>query len=116
MGQMGDLIGSERAAAAGVVGPAEYAGLEEGAIDNQLPTALEQIEQAYLAAGSLELVLSFHSQPGHAPPFGSEGVTGAVEGLLLGEELLVRSFPLLPRHDRRCLDREIIFLLHLICL
>jgi hypothetical protein len=34
MGQVGDLIGAQRAAAAGVLGPAEHPGLEEGAIDD----------------------------------------------------------------------------------
>ena len=41
MGQMGDLIGSKGAAAAGMIGPAEYSGLKEGAIDDQLTAALE---------------------------------------------------------------------------
>src|SRR5262249_31279908 len=51
MGQVGDLIGAQGAAAAGVLGPAEHPGLEEGAIDDQLPAALEQVEQANLALG-----------------------------------------------------------------
>jgi hypothetical protein len=55
MGQVGDLIGAQGAAAAGMLGPAEHPGLEEGAIDDQLTAALEQIEQAYLALGSVEL-------------------------------------------------------------
>src|SRR6266851_4031892 len=67
MGQVGDLIGTQGAAAAGVLGPAEHPGLEEGAIDDQLTAALEQIEQAYLALGSVELVLLVHSQPRHPP-------------------------------------------------
>jgi hypothetical protein len=50
-GQMGDLIGAQGAAAASMIGPAKDTGLEEGAIDDQLPTVLEQIEQAYLALG-----------------------------------------------------------------
>src|ERR1700674_5442591 len=77
MGQMGDLIGAQGAAAAGVLGPAEHPGLEEGAIDDQLTAALEQIEQAYLALGSVELVLLVHSQPRHPPAFGCQRVTGA---------------------------------------
>src|ERR1700680_5102822 len=51
MGQVGDLIGAQGAAAAGVFGPAEHPGLEECAIDDQLTSALEQIEQAYPALG-----------------------------------------------------------------
>ena len=46
MGQVGDLIVAQGAAAAGVLGPAEHSGLEKGAIDDQLTAALEQIEQA----------------------------------------------------------------------
>src|SRR5208282_4843161 len=105
MGEVRDLIGAERAAAAGVLGPAEYPGLEEGAIDDQLTAALEQIEQAYLALGSVELVLLVDSQPGHPPAFGGQRITRAGQGLLLHEELLVRSLPFLLRHDRGCLHR-----------
>src|SRR5580704_15440130 len=36
MGKVGDLIGAKRAAAAGVIRPAEYTGFEKGAIDDQL--------------------------------------------------------------------------------
>src|SRR6266496_1941896 len=46
MGQVRHLIGAERAAAAGVLGPAEHPGLEKGAIDDQLLASLEQVEQA----------------------------------------------------------------------
>src|SRR5262252_755818 len=56
MGQVGDLIGAQGAAAAGMLGPAEHPGLEESAVDNQLATALEQVEQANLALGPLECV------------------------------------------------------------
>ena len=106
MGQVGDLIGAQGAAAAGVLGPAEHPGLEEGAIDDQLTAALEQIEQAHLALGPVELVLLLHSHPRHPPAFGGQRVTGAGQGLLLHEELLARSLPLLLRHDRGCVHRE----------
>src|ERR1700688_184998 len=109
MGQVGDLIGAQGAAAAGMLGPAEDTGLEEGAIDDQLTAALEQIEQAYLALGSVELVLFVHGQPRHPPAFGGQRVTGAGQGLLLHEELLVRSLPLLLRHDRGCVHRALPF-------
>src|SRR5579864_7781547 len=100
MGQVGDLVGAEGAAAAGMVGPAEYPRLEEGAIEDQLTAALEQIEEAYFALGSFELVLLVDGQPRHAPALGGQRVTGAGEGLLFYEKLLVRSLPLLLRHDR----------------
>src|SRR5260370_3100193 len=102
MGQVGDLIGAQGAAAAGVLGPAEHPGLEEGAIDDHLTAALEQVEEAYLGLGYGELVLLVHSQPRHPPAFGGQRVTGAGQGLLLHEELLARSFPLLLRNDRGC--------------
>ncbi len=52
MSQVGNLIGTQRAASAGVLGPAEHPGLEECAIDDQLPASLEQVEQANLTLGS----------------------------------------------------------------
>src|SRR6476619_3624558 len=116
MGQVGDLIGAQGAAAAGVLGPAEHPGLEEGAIDDQLTAALEQIEQANLALGSIELVLLVYSQPRHPPALGGQRVTGAGQGLLLDEELLARSLPLLLRHDRAWVDREMTFRVLLVSL
>src|SRR5215467_2518836 len=54
---------------------------------------LEQIEQAYLALGSVELVLLVHGQPRHPAAFGGQRVTGVGQVLLLHEELLARSLP-----------------------
>src|SRR5882757_9795883 len=105
MGQVGDLIGAQGAAAAGVLGPAEHPGLEEGAIDDQLGAALEQVEQANLALGSLEFIRLLDGHPRHPPAFGGQRVTGAHRGLLLHQQLLARSRPLLWRHDRRCIHR-----------
>src|SRR6266581_4620491 len=106
MGRVGGLIGTQGAAAAGVLGPAEHPGLEEGAIDDQLTAALKQIEQAYLALGTVKLILLIHSLPRHPPAFGGQSVTRAGESLLFHEELLARSLPLLLRHDRGCAQRE----------
>jgi hypothetical protein len=103
---MRNLIRAQRAAAAGMIRPAEHAGLEEGAVDDQLPAALEQIDQVYFAIGPVELVLLLHRHPRHAPALGSHGVTGVHHGLLLHEKLLPRSLPLLLRYDRGCLHRE----------
>jgi hypothetical protein len=36
VGEVGDLIGHQGAAAAGMLGPAEHTGLEEGPVDDQL--------------------------------------------------------------------------------
>ena len=41
MGQVGDLIGVQGAAAAGVVWPSQHPRFEECAVDDQLATALE---------------------------------------------------------------------------
>ena len=100
MGEVGDLVGHQGAAAAGMLGPAEHAGLEEGAVDDQLTAAVEQVEQARLALRPVELVLLLHRHPRHPPTLGGQRVTGAGQVLLLHEQLLARSLPLLRRHDR----------------
>src|ERR1700757_1826417 len=109
MGQVRDLVGAQGTTAAGVIRPAKNTRLEEGAIEDHLRTALEQIEQAYFTLGSLERVLLFYRRPRHAPAIGGQRVTGAGEVLLLGEELLARSLPLLRRHDWRCRHRGMLF-------
>src|SRR5579863_8339643 len=114
MGQVGDLVGAQRAAAAGVLGPAEYPWLEEGAIDDQLTAALEQIDQAYLALRSVELVLLLHRHPRHPPAFGGQRITRAGQGLLFHQKLLPRSLPLLLRHERWLVHREMLFRLLLV--
>src|SRR5438270_9195861 len=109
MGQMRDLIRAEGAAAAGVLGPAEHSRLEESAIDDQLPAAFEQVEQANFAVGPVEFVLLLHQRPRHPSTLGGQRITGAGEGLLLREELLPRSLPLLLRQNRGCLHRDMPF-------
>src|ERR1051325_2832348 len=109
MGRMRDLVGHERAAAAGMIGPAVNSGLEEGAVNDQLTPALEQVEQARLALRSVERIGLLHSHPRHPPTLGGQRVTRARQLLLLHEELLARSFPLLRRHDRRSVHREMSF-------
>src|SRR5215813_10227409 len=79
MGQVGDLIGAQGAAAAGVLGPAEHPGLEEGTIDDQLPAALEQVEQANLTLGPVELVLLLHRHPRHPSTLGGQRITERVK-------------------------------------
>ena len=96
---MGDLVGHHGAAAAGLFGPAMHAGLEEGAVDDQLMAAVEQIKQARFALGPVERVRLLHRQPRHPPALGSQRVAGAGHGLLLDEKLLARGFPLLRRND-----------------
>src|SRR5262249_24144668 len=84
-------------------------GIEEGAIDDQLSAALEQVEQANLTLGPVELVFLLHRHPRHPSTLGGQRITGAGEGLLLHQELLLRSLPLLLRHDRGCLHRDMPF-------
>src|ERR1041385_2493429 len=100
MGEMADLVGPERAADAGMLRPAVHAGLEEGAVDDELVAAVEQVEQARPALGPVERVGLLHRHPRHPPPLGGERVTGAGVGLLLDEKLFARSLPLPRRHDR----------------
>src|SRR3974390_2077023 len=109
MGQVPDLIGAQGATAAGVLRPAEHPGLEEGAIDDQLPAALEQVEQAHLTLGPVELVLLLHRHPRHPSTLGGQRITRTSQGFLLHEELLARGLPLLPRHDRRYVHSEMSF-------
>src|SRR5258708_6941437 len=101
VGQMCDLIGAKGAAAAGMLGPAEHPGFEEGAVDDQLPAALEQVEQAHLAVRPLEFIRLLDGHPWHPPAFGSPRVAGAGQGLFLHHHLLARRLPGLWRHDRR---------------
>src|ERR1035438_18361 len=116
MGQVGDLISAQGAAAAGVLGPAEHPRLEEGAIDDQLSAALEQVEQANLTLGPVELVLLLHRHPRHPSTLSGQRITGMGQGLLFYEELLPRSLPLLLRHDRGCLHRDTPFQVLLVSL
>src|SRR6267142_973322 len=81
--------------------PAVHAALEEGAVDDQLTAALEQVEQARFALGPVENICLFHGNPRHPPSLGGQRVTGAGQGLLLDEKLLARSLPLWRQHNRR---------------
>jgi len=102
MCDVGDLVGHHGAAAAGMLGPAKHPGFEKSAIDDQLMAAVEQVEQSRLARRPVELILLLHGQPRHPPTLGRQRVTGAGQGLFLHEQLLVRSVPLLRRHNRWC--------------
>src|SRR5436309_14823168 len=93
MGDVGDLVGHHGAADAGMLGPPLHTGFEESAVEDQLTPALEQVEQARFALGSVELVLFLNGQPRHPPTLGRQRVTGARRGLFLDEQLLTRSFP-----------------------
>src|SRR6202023_3069348 len=90
----------ERTADAGMFRPAVHGRLEEGAVDDQLAAAGEQVAQARLAVGPLERVGLLDRHPRHAPTLGGERVARAGQGLLLDEKLLARSLPRLRRDDR----------------
>src|SRR4029077_6559052 len=70
MSRVSDLIGHHGAANAGMLGPAFHAGFEERAVNDQLTAAVEQVEQARLALGSVEFVILLHGQPRHSPTLG----------------------------------------------
>ena len=95
MGDMSDLVGHERTAATRMFGPAVHTGLEKGAVDDQLTTAVEQVKQARLAFRSVELVRLFHGQPRHPPTLSGQRVARVGHGFLLHKELLARGLPLL---------------------
>ena len=76
MGDVRNLVGEHRAADAGVLGPAVHAGLEEGAVHDQLTPTVEQVEQTLLAFRPFELVFLLHREPRHPTPLGSERVAG----------------------------------------
>src|SRR3954453_3338923 len=100
MDKVGDLVGPERTADAGMLRPAVHSGLEEGAVDDQLTAALEEVEQARFALWAFEHISLFHRDPRHPPALGGQRVTGAGHLLLLDEKFLARGFPLLWRYDR----------------
>ena len=54
-----------------------HTGLEEGAVDDQLAPALEQIEQAHLAPGPSNTYFFSTAIHGIRRPFGGQRVTGA---------------------------------------
>src|SRR6185312_3723556 len=103
VGDVGDLVGTQGAAAAGVVRPPENTRLEECAVDDQLTPALEQVQQAYLATGPLERIRFVDGHPGHLPALGGQCITSAGIGLFLDEQLLAGGLPFLRRHDRWCM-------------
>jgi hypothetical protein len=83
MDEVGDLVSHHGAAVTRVVGPADHPGLEERAVYDQLTAALEQVEQARLALGSVKLIVLLHRQPRHPPSLRGQRVPGPGQLLLL---------------------------------
>jgi hypothetical protein len=93
MGQIGNLVSAQGTANAGMLRPAVHAGFEEGAVDDQLMPAREQVEQARFAVGPLEFVGLLDGHPWHPPAFSGQRVAGPHHGLFLREHLPARSLP-----------------------
>jgi hypothetical protein len=83
VGGVGDLVGDEGAAHAGTlrVRPALCIGGDlrsvEGAVDDQLATSLEQVEQTRRAIRALEAVVLLYRHPRHPAALGGERIAGA---------------------------------------
>src|SRR4029434_9985276 len=93
VGEMGDLVGHERAAAARLFGPAVHAGLEKSAVDDQLTPAVEQVEQAGVALRSVELVRLFHRLPWHPPTLSRPLAPRVRQSLLLKQKQALSDIP-----------------------
>jgi hypothetical protein len=78
-----DLVGDQRAAHArplpipAALGVGGDLGPVEGTVGEQLAAATEEVNQAHLPSGPVELVRLVHRQPRHPPTPGGERVTGA---------------------------------------
>ena len=95
MGEIGDLIGYERATEAAALGPTARAGLEEEAVDDQLTATLEQVEQARWSVRALEGVLLLHRHARHPAARGGQRVAGVGQLFLLEQQFLAGRLPLL---------------------
>ena len=82
----------------------------EGAVDDQLAAAVEQVEQAGRAIRAVELVLLLHGHPRHPAALGGQRVAGPRVLLLLHEQLLPRGDPLLRRDDRGGVHQSLLLL------
>ncbi len=101
---MCNLVGPEGAPTTCMIGPAKYTRFEESAVDDQLRTALEQVEQAHLAIRPVKLILLFDCHPRHSPALGSQRITLAHNPLFLDQQFVTSFHPFLRRHDLRALS------------
>jgi hypothetical protein len=100
VGKVAYVVSHQRATDTTVFGPIAGAGFDERAVDDQLPTALEEIEQACLAVGTVEDVVLVHRYPRHSAALCGKCVAGTHQPFLFDEHLPLRRLPLLRRHDR----------------
>jgi hypothetical protein len=90
MGEVADLVDDHRAAVAALV----LVGTEHEVVDDQLASALEQIEQARLAVRALEDVVLLDPDPREPPALCSQRISSMSSFLFLGEQLFVGCLPL----------------------
>ena len=74
-------------------------GIEEEAVDDQLSTPVEEVEEADLGLGPLEAVGLLDPDHGQAAALGGNRVARTGEFLLLDEQRLAFGVPLLFGHD-----------------
>ncbi len=98
---MSSLVGHHRATGAALLRPAVDAGLEEETVDDELPAALEEVEQAHPSVRPLELVVLLHQHPRHPAARGGHRVTSVGVLLLLHQQRVTRLLPLPLIDDRR---------------
>ena len=92
---MAHLVGEYRTTRATGIGPAVDIGLEEEAVDDELPPAVEQVEQAGRTAGTVEQVVLLDRHPRHPATLCGQRITSAGELLLLHQQFLAGAVPLL---------------------
>src|ERR671921_1102748 len=111
MGGVGDLVSEEGAARARPLG-VSVATLRvrvggdlrpvEGAVDDQLTAAFEQVGKRGRPVRTLEAVLLLDRHPRHPAALGRECVTGSGVLLLLDEQFLAGGLPLRGGNDGGC--------------
>src|SRR5262245_53228405 len=94
VGEVGHLVGSERAARAAALRPARHVRVVEEPVNDQLAASLEEVEQADRPVGPLERVVLFHGHPWHPAPLGGERVPRPRDLLLPHEHPLACGLPL----------------------
>jgi len=89
-----DVVGQERAAWAALLPPRT----EHEVIDDQLAAPVEQVGEGLLPVRPLEDVALLDPHPGQLAALGAQPIAQPGEFLLLAQELLARSEPVLARH------------------
>jgi hypothetical protein len=90
-----EIVGPERAALAAFL----PVGTQHEVIDDELAAAGEEIGERLRAIGPLKDISLLDLHPGHMAAPGAQFVTGAGEGLFLGQERLARRQPFVLRYD-----------------